>query len=71
MGKVHFAQALGGEKHGHDYLKMLTTLYWFTVEFGLIKNPEGIRIYGAGIVSSKGESIYCLESPEPKRIRLI
>ncbi len=63
------AMQLGGEKHGGDYLKMLTTLYWFTVEFGLIQNKDGIRIYGAGIVSSKGESIYCLESPEANRIR--
>lgn len=33
----------------------LETFHWFTVEFGLIKNPEGMRIYGAGILSSLGE----------------
>jgi phenylalanine-4-hydroxylase len=38
------------------------------VEFGLIDTPEGVRIYGSGIVSSKGESIYCLESDSPNRI---
>jgi phenylalanine-4-hydroxylase len=38
------------------------------VEFGLIHTDEGMRIYGAGIVSSKGESIYCLDSPAPNRI---
>jgi phenylalanine-4-hydroxylase len=53
---------------GPDALAQLTRLYWYTVEFGLIDTPEGLRIYGSGIVSSKGESIYCLESPAPNRI---
>ena len=35
--------------------KYLETFHWFTVEFGLIRKPEGMRIYGAGIVSSHGE----------------
>ncbi|HUO12333.1 MAG TPA: phenylalanine 4-monooxygenase, partial [Caulobacteraceae bacterium] len=46
----------------------LARLYWHTVEFGLIASDEGLRIYGAGIVSSHGESIYALESPTPARI---
>ena len=46
----------------------LTRLYWYTVEFGLINTREGLRIYGSGIVSSKGESIYCLEDNAPNRI---
>jgi phenylalanine-4-hydroxylase len=46
----------------------LTRLYWYTVEFGLIDTAEGMRIYGAGIVSSKGESVYSLDSPSPNRI---
>ena len=41
-------------------LKELQRLYWFTIEFGLIKNPDGLRIYGAGLMSSYGESISCL-----------
>ena len=49
-------------------LEHLARLYWYTVEFGLIATPDGIRIYGSGIVSSKGESIYCLEDPKPNRI---
>ena len=53
-----------------DALGMLGRLYWFTVEFGLIRTPAGLRIYGSGIVSSKGESIYCLESGSPNRIGL-
>jgi phenylalanine-4-hydroxylase len=40
--------------------KFLETLHWFTVEFGLIKQPEGMRIYGAGIISSKGEVQHAL-----------
>jgi phenylalanine-4-hydroxylase len=49
-------------------LHRLARLYWYTVEFGLVRSPSGIRIYGSGIVSSKGESVYCLESPVPNRI---
>jgi phenylalanine-4-hydroxylase len=55
-------------KLGPDALMNLTRLYWYTVEFGLIDSPDGLRIYGSGIVSSKGESVYCLESESPNRI---
>jgi phenylalanine-4-hydroxylase len=47
--------------------RMLARLYWFTVEFGLINTRQGLRIYGAGIISSKAESVYALESPIPNR----
>jgi phenylalanine-4-hydroxylase len=53
---------------GEAALQNLTRLYWYTVEFGLIRSSEGLRIYGAGIVSSKGESIYSLESDAPNRV---
>jgi phenylalanine-4-hydroxylase len=53
---------------GAEALVNLTRLYWYTVEFGLIRQDGALRIYGSGIVSSKGESIYCLESPAPNRI---
>jgi len=53
---------------GPEALVNLTRLYWYTVEFGLIKQDDGLRIYGSGIVSSKGESIHCLESNAPNRI---
>jgi phenylalanine-4-hydroxylase len=49
-------------------LSYLTRLYWYTVEFGLINRPEGMRIYGAGIVSSRGESVFSLEDPAPNRL---
>lgn len=51
------------------HLKQLARLYWYTVEFGLIATPAGLRIYGSGILSSAGESIYCLEDPRPRRLR--
>lgn len=53
---------------GPEALVNLTRLYWYTVEFGLINTPQGLRIYGAGIVSSKGESLYSLEADAPNRI---
>jgi phenylalanine-4-hydroxylase len=49
-------------------LKHLTRLYWYTVEFGLIAEPEGLRIYGSGIVSSFAESRFALDDPSPNRI---
>lgn len=54
---------------GKGVLHNLARLYWYTVEFGLINRPdEGMRIYGAGIVSSKTESVFCLEDASPNRI---
>ena len=49
-------------------LPMLARLYWYTVEFGLIQTADGLRIYGAGIVSSKAESLYSLDSDAPHRV---
>ena len=46
----------------------LARLYWYTVEFGLIRTAEGLRIFGAGIVSSHSESIFALDDPSPNRI---
>jgi len=53
---------------GPEALMNLTRLYWYTVEFGLIRTAQGLRIYGAGIVSSKGESIYAIDSAAPNRV---
>ncbi|PAX08189.1 phenylalanine 4-monooxygenase [Sphingomonas lenta] len=52
----------------HDAIKYLSRLYWYTVEFGLIRQGEDLRIYGSGIVSSYGESIFALDDPSPNRI---
>ena len=63
------AYGQGGLKALHlGALHHLARLYWYTVEFGLIATTEGLRIYGSGIVSSKGESVYSLEDPRPSRI---
>jgi phenylalanine-4-hydroxylase len=63
------AYGAGGVKAaGLDALTFLARLYWYTVEFGLIQTPQGLRIYGAGILSSKGESIYSLDDDAPNRI---
>ena len=53
---------------GSEALVNLTRLYWYTVEFGLIREHGELRIYGAGILSSAGESQHCLESSAPNRI---
>lgn len=47
----------------------ITRLYWYSIEFGLMRTPKGLRIYGAGIMSSKEESIYSVESPIPHRLK--
>ena len=63
------AYGKGGIKaHALGAIEMLARLYWYTVEFGLIDTPRGLRTYGAGILSSGGEISYCLESPNPNRI---
>ena len=49
-------------------LHNLARLYWYTVEFGLMQTPAGLRIYGAGIVSSHGESEFSLDDPSPNRL---
>jgi phenylalanine-4-hydroxylase len=50
-------------------LHNLARLYWYTVEFGLIRAPEGLRIFGAGIMSSPAETVFSLEDSSPNRIR--
>lgn len=66
-----FIQAYGegglrAEKLG--VLKYLARVYWYTVEFGLLKQADGLRIYGAGIASSRTESVFALDDPSPNRI---
>jgi phenylalanine-4-hydroxylase len=51
-----------------EKLLQLQRLYWFTIEFGLIMEDNKLRIYGAGILSSFGESISSLNSNEIERI---
>jgi phenylalanine-4-hydroxylase len=49
-------------------LHNLARLYWYTVEFGLIREAGGLRIYGAGILSSPNETVFALEDTSPNRV---
>ena len=63
------AYGRGGLKaDGLHALEYLARLYWYTVEFGLVQTGAGLRIYGAGILSSPGEVAYAVSSPAPHRI---
>lgn len=67
---VNFLEALS--KIGLEYvdnphaIELLSRVYWFTIEFGLIQEEEGLRIYGAGILSSAGETAFSLSDEPPK-----
>jgi phenylalanine-4-hydroxylase len=63
------AYGKGGQRASQlGAIQRLSRLYWYTVEFGLIRNGDDLAIYGAGIVSSAGESVFALEDPSPNRI---
>lgn len=67
-----FIQAYGegglrAQRLGH--LDQLARVYWYTVEFGLVQEAQGLRLYGGGIASSYSESLFCLDAPSPNRIR--
>jgi phenylalanine-4-hydroxylase len=63
---THAYGKAGVRARKEDHVK-LARLYWFTVEFGLINSAKGLRTYGAGIVSSYGETPYSIDSPKPLR----
>lgn len=58
----------GMRANGLGAIERLARLYWYTVEFGLIRYDQGLRLFGAGIVSSHGESIFALDDPSPHRL---
>jgi len=63
------AYGKGGQRAAkRGMLANLARLYWYTVEFGLMKEGDDLRIYGAGIVSSSTESVFALEDPSPNRL---
>jgi phenylalanine-4-hydroxylase len=63
------AYGKGGQRAASlGMMPQLARLYWYTVEFGLMQSPEGLRIYGAGIVSSATESVFALDDASPNRI---
>jgi phenylalanine-4-hydroxylase len=62
------AYGKGGQRAMQGQLANLARLYWYTVEFGLIRTPAGLRIFGAGILSSVAECEFALESSSPNRV---
>jgi phenylalanine-4-hydroxylase len=63
------AYGAGGLKASRlDACELLARLYWYTVEFGLINTPQGLRAYGAGILSSAGELQHSVRSQQPQRV---
>jgi phenylalanine-4-hydroxylase len=66
---AHFTHTYGklGLAANKEDRAFLARLYWFTVEFGLVKTDQGLRIYGGGILSSPGETVYALEGQKPER----
>jgi phenylalanine-4-hydroxylase len=51
-----------------DAVKFLARLYWYTIEFGLVKVDNAVKAYGAGLLSSGGELAYCVDDPRPRRL---
>ncbi len=64
---THTIGKIGVQLNQQDRV-LLARLYWFTVEFGLVNTQQGLRIYGAGILSSKEETLYALNSNKPTRL---
>lgn len=64
------AYGIGGQRAANaGVIEKLSRLYWYTVEFGLIRgSADDLKIYGAGIVSSYGESLFALDDPSPNRL---
>ena len=59
----------GLRAQGLGMLDKLARVYWYTVEFGLVQQADGLRIYGAGIASSAAETVFALEDESPQRLR--
>jgi len=59
----------GGQRAAQaGVIEKLARLYWYTVEFGLVRSGDELKLYGAGIVSSYTESLFALDDPSPNRI---
>jgi len=74
LANIHFANFLAElasialENIENEWaVEIISRLYWFTVEFGLIREDGALKVYGAGILSSSGETLYSIDSDIPVR----
>ena len=67
---MHEYGKAGWKAMRYNRLKALGALSWYTVEFGLIREGDDLRIYGAGILSGPREAVFALEGRSPNRIML-
>ncbi len=58
----------GARAMAMDALDMLARIYWYTIEFGLVREDGGLKVFGAGIISSSGETRFSLEDSEVLRL---
>ncbi len=56
------------QKKADELLLYAERIYWFTVEFGLVMQQGQVRAFGAGILSSPGETVFSVQSPKPTRL---
>ena len=64
---VAYGQA-GKRAIAMNALDMLARVYWYTIEFGLIDQGKGLKVFGAGIISSAGETVFSIEDPSALRL---
>lgn len=75
---AHTAADIVDRIHGHaersaamtSIIRAMARFFWFTIEFGLMRSPDGIRVYGSGLLSSYGEIQHSIESPAVQRYPL-
>lgn len=58
----------GARAMAMDALPMLARIYWYTIEFGLVRDKDGLKVFGAGIMSSAGETRFAIEDPDVLRL---
>jgi phenylalanine-4-hydroxylase len=64
---VTAAHEVRDEEALENVLKAMARFFWFTIEFGLVRSPQGIKAYGSGLLSSHGELEHALLSPRVER----